>query len=332
LVALVLLARAHVEDRATRERIDWRGAALVAVGMGLSVLGLQQTQTWGWSSPWTWGCIVVGLLVLAVFVRVELRTRMPLLRLEIFRGRAFLVDNGVLFFSMVCFVPVFFFASVYSQVSLGYDSDNAGLYLMFLFSGFAPAAQIGGRLLDARGPKLPIVLGCALGTVGFSLWALRVTDLHLGGQWWAIVLAGAGIGFLLGPASTDASNRAIDASYGEVTGITQTVRNYGSSLGFAVLGSLLSTVFVDRLTTSLTGMGLPATVAQEIAARGSGPSGNDPATPAMQEAIGQAVKNDFATATSYVLWGMAAALAVSLVIALFHPGDRVGHDEDGPAA
>ena len=59
------------------------------------------------------------------------------------------------------------------------------------------------------------------------------------------MLAGAGIGFLLGPASTDAVNRAINASYGEVTGITQTVRNYGSTLGLAVLGTVLSNVFSD---------------------------------------------------------------------------------------
>ncbi|MEP6629176.1 MAG: MFS transporter [Lapillicoccus sp.] len=265
---------------------------------------------------------------MVVFVRIELRTHNPLLRLEIFRGRAFLVDNGVLFFSMIAFVPVFFFASVYSQVSLGYNAGNAAFYLMFFFAGFAPSAQVSGRLFDARGAKLPLVLGCALGTVGFALWALRITDLQLGSQWWAIVIAGAGIGFLLGPASTDASSRAIDASYGEVTGITQTVRNYGSSLGFAVLGSLLSTVFVGRLTTSLTGMGLPASVAQEIAARGSGPSANDPATPAMQEAISQAVQNDFATATGSVLWGMAAALAIAFAIAMQHPGDRVGHDAE----
>ena len=52
---------------------------------------------------------------------------------------------------MVAFVPVFFFASVYSQVSLGYDANNAGLYLLVFFAGFAPAAQVGGRILDTRG-------------------------------------------------------------------------------------------------------------------------------------------------------------------------------------
>ena len=330
-VALILLAMAHVEDRATHESIDWRGAVLVALGMGLAVLGLQQTQTWGWSSPWTWACIVVGLAVLVVFVRFELRTPSPLLRLGIFRGRAFLVDNGVLFFSMIAFVPVFFFASVYAQVSLGYDADNAGLFLMVFFGGFAPAAQIAGRIYDRQGAKGVMIRGCVLGTVGFALWGWKVTDLHFGAQWWAIVIAGAGIGFLLGPASTDASNRAIDASYGEVTGITQTVRNFGSSLGFAVLGSLLSGVFASRLTDSLGALGVPASVAQEIASGGSGPSSGSSAPPALQQQITQAVHTDFALATRYVLWGMAVVLAIALVISFFHPGDRVTDEASSPA-
>ena len=95
--------------------------------------------------------------MLVVFVLVELRTPVPLIKIRIFTDRAFAVDNAVLFFSMVAFVPVFFFASVYSQVSLGYDANNAGLYLLLFFAGFAPAAQVGGRILDDRGAKPAIV-------------------------------------------------------------------------------------------------------------------------------------------------------------------------------
>jgi hypothetical protein len=53
----------------------------------------------------------------------------------------------------------------------------------------------------------------------------------------AIAVAGAGLGLVLGPASTDALNRAPGVAYGEVTGITQTVRNFGASLGLKVMGS-----------------------------------------------------------------------------------------------
>ena len=216
---------------------------------------------------------------------------------------------------------MFFFASVYSQVSLGYDANTAGLYLLVFFGGFAPAAQIGGRILDQRGAKPAIVMGSAIGAAGFGLWAWKLTDLSLGAQWWAIVLAGAGIGLLLGPASTDATNRSINASYGEVTGITQTVRNYGSALGLAVLGTVLGNVFADRFATSFAGFGLPAEQATALAAAAA--SGSGGATegssqlsglPAqLQEQIGAAVANDFAVATQAVLIGMAIALAGSLL-------------------
>ncbi len=328
IVAVVFTVLAGISSRPRRERIDWLGAVLIAAGMALSVLGFEQAASWGWGSPLTWLCIVGGLLILVVFVLVELRMRQPLIKVRIFADRAFVVDNGVLFFSMVAFVPVFFFASVYSQVSLGYDANNAGLYLLVLFAGFAPAAQIGGRILDSRGPKPAIVLGSALGAAGFLLWAWKLTDLSLGSQWWCIVLAGAGIGFLLGPASTDATNRSINASYGEVTGITQTVRNYGSALGLAVLGTVLGNVFASRLTTSFESFGIPPEQAAGFAAAAAAGSGGAEASmagvpAAMADRVGAAVAMDFALATQAVLVGMAIALGISLVISLLHPGGRV---------
>jgi EmrB/QacA subfamily drug resistance transporter len=323
-IALVLTVMAHIEPSRLRESIDWRGAVLAAAGMGLSVLGFEQAPTWGWRNPGTWLCIVGGLVIIALFIRLEGHTPSPLIRIQVFRDRAFVVDNLVLFFSMIAFVPVFFFASVYSQVSLGYNASKAGLYLLIFFAGFAPAAQIGGRMLDRGGARRPVILGSALATVGFALWAKKLTDLSLGAQWVYIVLAGAGIGLLLGPASTDAVNRAIGASYGEVTGITQTVRNYASTLGIAVLGTVLSTVLASKLKASFIGMGIPSklasTYAHGTATLSSGALNNAPT--ALQPQIKLAVSHDFALGTQAVLYGMAIALALCFLVALRHPGGQ----------
>jgi EmrB/QacA subfamily drug resistance transporter len=334
-IALVLTAMATIPPSRKREPIDWIGAALTIVGMGLSVLGFEQAPSWGWRNPGTWLCILGGLAVLAVFVRVEARTAYPLIRVQVFRDRAFVVDNAVLFLSMIAFVPIFFFASVYTQVSLGYDASDAGLYLLVFFAGFAPAAQVGGRMLDRGGARRPVVLGCALATVGFALWAWKITDLSLGAQWPYIVLAGAGVGLLLGPSSTDAVNRAIGASYGEVTGITQTVRNYASALGIAVLGTVLSTVLVNRLTDSFRGLGLPASAADAAAdgSTGRGSGGLPASVPAgLRAAIEDAVGRDFAAATRAVLVGMAIALGAAFLVALAHPGGRPESPVSEPAA
>ena len=66
-----------------------------------------------------------------------------------------------------------------------------------------------------------------IAAVGLALWGWRLPDLDLTNQWYFIVLAGFGIGLLLGPASTDAVNRAPRTSYGEVTGVTQDERVVG---------------------------------------------------------------------------------------------------------
>jgi hypothetical protein len=91
---------------------------LITAAMGLTVLALQQSTVWGWGSPATWVSLIAGVALMAVFVRWELRTLQPLLRLRIFRDRGLAVENVVPALMSIAFVPFFFFASVYAQVSL----------------------------------------------------------------------------------------------------------------------------------------------------------------------------------------------------------------------
>ncbi|MEV6395628.1 MFS transporter [Streptomyces sp. NPDC051907] len=332
IVALVLTALAHIPNNPRRERLDVPGAVLVAVGMGLSVLGLQQASAWGWSSVATWACIAGGLLVLVVFWRYELGVEEPLVKLQVFKDRAFTADTLVLFFAMLAFVPVFFFASVYAQVSLSCSPNQAALFLLYFFAGFGIASQWGGRILDKRGARPAMKLGTALGAIGFALWAGELTDLSIHDQWPYAAMAGAGIGFLLAPASTDAVNRSIGASYGEVTGITQTVRNYSACVGMAVFGTILTHVTTDRVVQTLTAKGVPDAAAQDAARSisesvtgnpdGQQPSGEGPVATSIRESM-QAIQLDFAEANQWVFYGMAIALAVAFGCALLHPGTRV---------
>jgi hypothetical protein len=166
-----------------------------------------------------------------------------------------------------------------------------------------------------------------LAAVGFGLWAGRATDLHPGAQVIYIVMAGAGMGLMLGQANTDAINRASRYSYGEATGITQTVRNYGASLGFAILGTVLITRFQSAVTASLTGRGLPGPAAyaqaSKIAQQAQAGNGNPAAIPAF-------IRADFASATRDVLFGMCVIMAVTAFVAL--RGLRPGVQEDTTAA
>src|SRR6516164_8985875 len=242
LIALVLIVISKPPDESRPAPMDYRGLALIVAGVGLSVFGFQQATQWSWSNPAIWASIAVGAVLLIVFFAVEARTGSPLINVRIFRNQTFTVENIVIGIAMMAFIPVFFFAALYGQIALAEKADTASLLILWFFLGFVVAAQIGGRLLDRIGAKLPVVLGCVLAAAGFGLWAGKATDLSSVPVWY-IVMAGAGMGLMLGQANTDAINRASRYSYGEATGITQTVRNYGASLGFAILGTLVITRF-----------------------------------------------------------------------------------------
>jgi EmrB/QacA subfamily drug resistance transporter len=322
LIALALIRISKPPNECRPAPIDYRGLALIVAGVGLSVFGFQQSAIWGWGNPAIEVCIAAGVVLLVMFFAVERRTESPLMNVRIFRNRTFGVQNIILCLASMAFIPVFFFASVYGQIALAEKATTASLLILYFFLGFVVCAQIGGRMLDRIGAKRPVVFGCALAAVGFALWAGRATNLHVGAQVIFIVMAGAGMGLMLGQANTDAINRASRFSYGEATGITQTVRNYGASLGFAILGTILISSFRSKITSSLTAQGLPGPQASAQAAKIAqlqGGNGNVAAIP-------QYIRADFAGATHNILYVMALFMAVAGVVALL--GLRRGVQED----
>ncbi|HEY2576374.1 MAG TPA: hypothetical protein VGI74_08710 [Streptosporangiaceae bacterium] len=173
--------------------------------------------------------------------------------------------------------------------------------------------------MDRSGAKEVVVAGGVISAVGFALWAGRATQLSLGHQWYFIVLAGFGMGLLVGPANTDAVNQVGRRSYGEATGVTQTVRNFGSSFGLAALGTLLVTVERSHLVTRLQNLGLPPAAAHSTAsalssARGSGPPSSVPA--ALAREVLNAARTSLADGMRAVLYGMAAVMAVAAIVAM----------------
>ncbi len=329
IIALILIAIAKPTDEKNPQPIDYLGAVLVTGGMALSVLGLQQASDWGWGSGQTIGALVVGTLLLIAFFVHELRSTDPLIRVRIFTDRSFAADNVVLLLLSAVFIPLFFFSSTYAQLSLEQSAANAGLYLLIFFAGFAIASQFGGRILDQRGARPAIVLGSALAAAGFFLWGSKMTDLDISAQWPFIVLAGAGIGLVLGPANTDAINRAPASTYGEATGITQTVRNYGASVGLAIMGTILITENRANLEAALGKIGIGKAQADGIADQVAGGGGPPAGGGGGSAEVFRAIQDAYAQSTQTVFYVMAGIMAaVFLFSIIFVPRGKV----EGPVA
>jgi EmrB/QacA subfamily drug resistance transporter len=312
IVALVLIAVSKPVTEYAPARMDYRGLVLIVSGVALSIFGFQQSAFWGWSNPAISLFIIAGLTLLVVFYFIERRTASPLMEVRVFAIRAFAMENVILGIAIMAFIPVFFFASEYAEVSLAESAKKASLVLLYFFIGYVVAAQIGGRMLDRIGAKRPVVLGCLIAAIGYALWASRMTDLNFSSQVWFVILAGAGMGLMLGQAQTDAVNRASRYSYGEATGISQTIRNFGASLGFAILGTILVSEVKSRITSSLVSLGVPHARATTTASRIAESEGGG-----RLASIPHFVRLDVAYASRDVFFVMAGIMVIAALVAKF---------------
>jgi EmrB/QacA subfamily drug resistance transporter len=256
LLALVEFRFAKLNDVKRPARMDWRGAALIVIGMSLTVLGIQQSTVWSWGNPATSLSIIAGLAVLAGFFVVERKTEDPLIDVNaMLANRPFAVDNLLTFLIFGPWLAVFFFGSMYFQVAVGQEPTQAGFSILTMFYSFFIASRIGGGWMDKYGAKKPVALGFLLGTIGMIVWAGELSELSHSETLIGMLLTGAGFGLTFSPLNTDALNRLPDDMRGQGSGVVQTFRNFGSAVGMAIMGSIVAGA------TDLTGAAGPGNFA-----------------------------------------------------------------------
>ena len=343
ITAFIIVAIAAKPSERRREHLDLPGAVLIAAGLGLIVFGLQQAGSTSWTSPTVIASLIAGAALVIVFVLVEGRMSQPLVKLAVFRDRGFAIATVSILFASVAFLSTFFFLSVYGQVSLNLNAISTGALFLKFFIGFAVAAQIGSRRFDQSGARRVLLVGGALGAVGFGWLAEAVTKIpaapsdFFNAQTWPIMLAGAGIGFMLSASSTDAVNRSIGASYGEVTAISQTMRNFGGALGIALLTTVVTDTLTSKLTTSFSKLGATAADARATVNSISGAnSGSDKALTALPPAVRaqfvDAVQTGYADSVSRAFVGAAIAMGVIVLLALLYPKGQISSRGSDPVA
>jgi EmrB/QacA subfamily drug resistance transporter len=240
------------------QRLDVPGLLTLVPGLAAIVLALMQSNTWGWGSPATLLLLAGGLLLLVAFVALETRVPNPLVQLRLFLTRNFRGDTLVLFCIQFALTGITVFGAIYAQDLLGFDPVQAGLALLPLTIPVLIVAPISGRLYDRIGPRGPVTVGMLL--VGASLFWIAAVQHEF--SFWVLVpgyvVAGVGIALVMSPSNTDAMNAAPSELRGQASGVVQTVRQVGGTVGLAVVGTIVANVQNDRLTDFLLGIGEPA--------------------------------------------------------------------------
>jgi EmrB/QacA subfamily drug resistance transporter len=255
----VLLTLAAKPDGEVKpgQRLDLKGIATLVPGLVALVLALQQSTTWGWGDPLTWGLLVAAGILLTGFLLIEPRVREPLVELRLFRGRNFAGNNAVLFFVQFALIGLTVFGAIFVQDILGFSAIEAGLSLLAVTLPLLVVAPQAGKLYDRIGPRLLVGAGSALAAAGL-LWDAAVLD-KLSYPWLVpgYVALGIGIGLVMGPANTDGMNAAARELRAQASGVIQTVRQIGGTVGLAIMGTIVTSVEHSRIQSHLAAVGVP---------------------------------------------------------------------------
>jgi EmrB/QacA subfamily drug resistance transporter len=306
------------------KRLDWVGAMLEVLGVTGLVYGIIEEPVHGWGHLQVAGPIIGGLLLILAFVVWQLRTRAPLVDLNLFKNRRF--SLGTLAFTVVGFAMtgVMFVLTPYLQVVQGNDAQGTGLRLLPMIGAMMVGAVSTDWLAKRVGSKVMIASGFAGTAVAMFLLSRVGADSGYGLVALALGVMGISIAFAMIP-SLDAILGTLPAGEtGAGSALTRAIQNVAASFGVAVMGSILNSAYQSHLLPHLAG--LPANVqaaaqssvavAAAIAHRLPGPIGAN-----LLRAADQAYAQGMAD-VMLVTAGM--ALACALTMALLLPSSAYG--------
>jgi EmrB/QacA subfamily drug resistance transporter len=241
LAAIWLTHRFVPESKAKHaRRLDPLGQLLVILMLGSLTGGIIEGPSRGWGSPLIIGLFLVSVLAAAGLVFVESHRREPLLDVRFFRSAPF---SGATLIALVAFGTMggfLFLNTLYLQDVRGYSPLQAGVLTIPMAAMLGVFANISGRLVASRGPRLPLVLAGPLIAIG----ALLLVSLGAHTSIWYLILAylifGVGSGLVTAPITNTAMSGMPADQSGVAGAVASTGRQTGAAIGVAVTGSIIA--------------------------------------------------------------------------------------------
>ncbi|MEV0171164.1 MFS transporter [Streptomyces sp. NPDC050803] len=249
-VVLYGAARYLAESRdGDGRRLDLPGAVLVTTGLATLAYGISQTEAEGWTAAAALVPLCAGLVLIGLFLAVEARTAAPLMPLGLLARRSVASANAAMFvcgFAMFC---MWFFMTLYAQNVLGYTPVEAGLALVPSSVAIIIGSKLAPWFMRRLGARHLAALGTVVSAVGFAWQSAMTAD---GSYLTAIMFPGIlmllGAGLAATPLAALGTSGAPPQEAGLLSGLINTSRIMGGSLGLAVM----STIAAARTGESVT--------------------------------------------------------------------------------
>ncbi|MEU3404594.1 MFS transporter [Streptomyces sp. NPDC006670] len=234
-------------ERPDRKPLDVPGAVLATGGSGLLILGVVRTDTLGWGSPATWATLTTAAALLGGFVLAESRTAAPLLRLGLLRSRWVAGANVLVFLAAAGQFAAFYFVSLSMQQVLGMSAAATGAAFLPFSLALIAGTVVATRVTSARTPRAALVPGALLAASGLA-WFTRISPGggFLGDVLGPCLVTGTGVGMVIAPIVAAATTGVAQHEAGMASGLMNSSRQLGGSLGLAALATLAA----DRTGTT----------------------------------------------------------------------------------
>jgi EmrB/QacA subfamily drug resistance transporter len=318
--------------------LDLPGAALFALSVGAIVYGLSQGGTEGFGDAQVLGPLAAGLVALAVFVVVEMRTANPLIDFRLLRRLNFLASNVSQLLAGMVELGLGFLLPYYMLLVIGVDPAVAGIALIPATVPIVLAGPLAGRAFDRVGGRAPLVTGyIVLAASGLAL-GLAAGAESVGALVPGLVLQGLGLGIVLTVNDPTGLTAVDEDDQGQAAGMINTSEQLGGALGIALLLAIELSVYRDKLYDRLAAKGINPTPGQTETAkdfifeaeriglkRAVERTGNQPVIQASLDDIVSAHVNGFAAA-----YYTSACIGLLGAIVMFVLVRRGGRTFEGP--
>jgi EmrB/QacA subfamily drug resistance transporter len=271
-----------------QHEVDYRGAALLAVGLSAIVLLTTLGGTsYGWGSAQIVALAVIGIAGIAAFVYAESRAAEPILPLHLFRNSVFRSTSAIGFVIGFALFGALTYLPLFQQVVRGDSPTESGLQLVPVMAGVLIGSIGSGQVITATGRyKVFPIAGTALAAVGIYLLSRLDEGSSVAYASVAMFVMGLGLGLVMQVLVLAVQNAVDYAELGVATSGATLFRSMGGSLGTAVLGA----IFTNRLTDELTG-----SPAAEVGSGSIDPSALQRLPPAIHDAYTGAFTDSLAT-------------------------------------
>jgi MFS transporter, DHA2 family, multidrug resistance protein len=327
-IALIAVAVLMPESRsARRPSIDLSGLVVSAVGLVALTYGFIKAGQDGWSDATALALIAAGVVVLALLPVVERRVAnrggQPLADLQLFRSAGF--RWGTILATLVSFAMfgIFFALPQYFQEVRGADALGSGIRLLPLIGGMLVGMVAGTRLAAPRnggaapaGPRSIVTTGYLLMAAGMVLGALTTLGSSTGYVLAWVALSGLGLGLVM-PAAMGVALGALSAERSGVgSALLTAMRQVGSTIGVAILGTVISNAYSRGVASSAAH--LPAQAAAAV--RSSVGAGVGVAGKLGSSSLLDTIRSAFVHGMDLMLWTCGGiAVGCALLAVLFLP-------------